>query len=74
MKFKVYYGIGEDITKLKEIAEFCDLQEAENFVIKYINTNHNKVYYIQTTYISETYRRYDYESYIKFYSIIGCKE
>ncbi len=74
MNFNIYYGKGLDAEEQELISSFNSMEEAENFLFKYIKDHHPNSGYIRTTFVSDTQREYDYGSYKMFYSIVGEKK
>lgn len=70
MKFKIYYGSGEDFSKQELINSFDTIEQAEKFLFTYIKEHHLNSGYIRTTFVFDTQRQYDYGHHTKFYTII----
>ena len=71
MEFKVFHGNHNSFIKNKCLGIFKSMTEAEMFVYSDIKKYRQNVFYTRVTYVSDTYRWYDYGNYTKFYHIIG---
>ena len=74
MKFNIYYGVGENFSQQQLINSFDTIEGAEEYLLKYIKSNHPDAGYVRKTFISKTKRQYDYGDHTHFYTIVKSIE